>query len=68
MNQWDDHIEPYVEATRGFYKDLLRFYSTPYPQILARSLSTNSSSRSLSAPRPAELHSFSKVLEQICPR
>jgi len=25
MNQWDESIEPYVEATRGFYKDLLRF-------------------------------------------
>jgi len=29
MNQWDDHIEPYVEATRGFYKDLLSVRKNP---------------------------------------
>jgi len=29
MNQWDDSIDPYVEATRGFYKDLLSVRKNP---------------------------------------
>lgn len=24
MNQWEDYVEPYTEATRGLYKDMLR--------------------------------------------